>query len=336
MGFLTEKYSRIIKAPYYMYFKESLEIKAIVKGLQHLYNMIYDVLPREVEVEHRIKRSLRDQKAVVEEALRIAEKEKKLAVNVEVQETQALDIIRRIENEWKRVRDIISREKRMEVAKELRNIDQTFRYMLEQAMKEAEGEDKAVYNDIMNLLRAGEKGDRNMMQQMKTYFKKLKPSQLTRWAGKFEARGVRRYAKELEGERGEADRIINELDELLSGKGIKNGEDKDTFVRKNFDIIVKRLHDLIVALRISVTEEFKKAYQVTKRDIMLCFVLLNQLDDMKDSIKKWVREKKEPAAPEKEIYDKILKAEEKVAKHARVIAQGLRIIFHKEQSLERF
>lgn len=333
-GWITEKYSRIIKAPTYMYMKEASEIRKVVRSLRQIYYYIYVKLPEEVEIDHKIRESLKDQRRVVKLAITASDKDANFAINIQVQEDAVLDIIKKIEDRWAKIGEIIKKEdseKHAEIVKKLRAADLTFRKILINVMKEIEREDHDMYKDIMQIIKGAEKDDETVMVDLKTRFKNMDPSQLGRWAAKMEVKGVKKYINGIKKDKAEIDKLVKELGKLLKGKGKKKAS-----VIENFDVIVTKLNVLIRAAEKDISQMFKKSYLAIKRDLMLNFVLLGQLDDLKEKIEVWVATKQEPSAPEKKIYKDILKAEEKVGEHARVIAQGFRILFHKEKALENF
>lgn len=337
MGYLTEKYTRVIRAPYYMYFKESLEIKKVVRDLRELYVIIYRTLPQKIEVEHKIRESLKLQRKALTIARETLKKDTKMAINITVQEEGVLDIIERIEDAWKKVRKTISKEKNKRIAAELEKLNGQFIALIKKTIQEAEREDKGAYNDVMNIIRAAEKTDKTFMANMKTYFKKMDISRLERWAGKFEALGVRKYINEIKSDEARIKKLIKELDEDLKIiKGKKKQKGGALKAEKDFEYIVKKLRVLLKEMEGHIAKEFLNAYKVLKRDLTLIFVLLNQLDDLKQKIEEWKESKKEPIAPEQQIYKRILEIEASAAKHARVMAQGFRRLFHKEKALERF
>ncbi len=336
-GFITEKYSRIIQAPAYMCFRERLDFNKIIKNLIKLYKDIYVRLPADVIENHKIKKSLDEQRDAMGHAHDALEGEFDLGVRVELGEQKALEIIKKVEGAWKKIKDVIPRAKMQEVQKRLRQIDREFTGIMEEVMEKAEAEDRDAYGDVMKIINASEKTEATVMTDLKIKFSQMKASQLAKWAGKREVSGLKRHIKSLEKDDADIEAKMAELEKLIKGKGKGNNQtERDTWVRKNFDQIAAALHNLVIALKKDISETFLKAYKATKRDLMLMFVLLGLLEEFKDDIREWLTKKLEPQEPEEDIEEDIDKVEIMMGKHARVLAQGLRIIFHKEKSLEHF
>jgi len=339
MGYLTEKYSRIIKAPYYLYFKEAIEIRKLVLGVRRLYTAIYLELPKKVEKEHKIREALNLlHKEICKTAKDSMKVDKKISINIIVQEDKALDIIQRIEDTWEKIIKDIRRTKRKEIRNELKSINDQFVFLIRNTMLEAEKKDKGAYNDVMNIIKASEKGDKTFMANMKTMFKTMDPSRLGRWAEKMEAKGVRNYIVALGGDSKKIRALVTELNadlRVIEGRKVRKKEDKLKRER-DFHDVVKKLGVLLKGMKGHIANEFLEAYKVLKRDFTLIFILLNQLDYLRNYLIERVKMKELPARPVQENLEIMQEIEGEAAKHARTIAQGLRIVFHREKKLARF
>src|SRR3989338_1036677 len=214
----------IIKAPFYLYLKERFEIRKVVRSLRMMYDIIYNRLPKEVEVDHRIRKSLADQKKVVHLALSGLNADYKMVVNLQIGEDKALQIIKKIEETLQNIKKDIEKDdkkKHDRIVGRLRGIDYQMKTIVVKVMEEAEKEDRELYNLIMNIIKAGEKMDDTLMQNLKTYFKKLDPSRLERFAEKWESRGVRKYINGLKWDEKRVRALIKELEEDLKVIGGK-------------------------------------------------------------------------------------------------------------------
>ncbi len=304
MGYLVEKYKRVIKWPYYLYLKESLEIKKVVFSIRQLYGYIYVKIPKEVEVDHKIRQSLKDQEKAVKTALDGLNADYKMVINLTIEENKALDVIEKIENEWLKMRKELKKEEHNEIVKELRKIDIEFEKMMHYTMQEAEKEDKGAYNDILAIINAA-KDEKTFMEKVKTYLKKVDISRLERWAGKFESRAVRKYLNSLESDEKKVKELIGAIESDLNAmnkrkKSKKRKKDLPEYNEaEHLLFTIKKLQDLLKSMWKHIAKEFYEAYKVIRRDLVLILILLRQLSDMQEEIKKWVEEKKEPSAPEK-------------------------------------
>ena len=278
---------------------------------------------------------------MVKAALSGLKTEYKMVINIEVEEDIALDIIRNVEDKWKRIEGMIkkeSKEKHERIARTLKEIDDMMDKMIIRSMAMSIKRERALYGDIMNIIRAAEETNRtsDFMKALKTYFKKLDISRLERWAGKLEMLGIKKYLNSLKKDKKDVETKVSRLGKdlgLLDRKAKKKGAGVTIKAEKDFEEVVKKLKLLIQQMEGDISKLFFNAYKAIRRGFMLIFVLLNDLDELRRYVKRWEAIKAEPVDPEEKILKDISKAEENISKNAHVIAQGLRVLYHKANAI---
>src|SRR3989338_917476 len=139
-GWLTKKFSTILKGPYMLYWKERSEGRKIVKMAIILRRRVLESIPEKVRKKHNIDQALKDQDKVEKEAETINDKGFRLGFNVQLNEERAFGILQKIEQAF-----MNARKKHKSLGKELNQIEAEFQREFERALQEAENETKEVY-----------------------------------------------------------------------------------------------------------------------------------------------------------------------------------------------
>ncbi len=315
-GWLTRKFSTILRGPYFLYWKEKHEGRKAVLLTLHLKRYILETIPEEVMKKHNVEKALRYQDKVEKEADKVVDKGFRLAFNVQLDEEKALALIGEIEEAWAK-----ARKKHPNLGAAFNEVQAEFDRELAKTLQECENETKEIYwHELEPVIKVAEKsGDKTaIMAKVAQMFKtKEDVSRFASIAFAWEARSLRRNVINLEKDETQIENVLSRLDK----KDVKP------------ERIVIALRAIVKRVTEHAKNEFRNAYIAWKRDFLLNLVLLRLLDLDEENIQKFMQKRVMPKAPEIENIKDIEIIKKTLANNCHVLAQGYRRLIGKLRQL---
>ncbi|MBU1005342.1 MAG: hypothetical protein KKC54_04655 [Nanoarchaeota archaeon] len=317
-GWLTRKFSTILKGPYWLYWKERSEGRNAVILLIHLRRFVLENIPKDVEQRHNIDKALKEQDRVEEDAKKIVDKGFRLGFNVELNQEIALGIIRKIEKAFETARA----RNHGKLDAKLARIEAEFQQGLLKVLGEGEKEDREIYFKYLEpAIKIAEKsGDhKTLMADVAQLFKtKEDISRLAVMAFRWEARGVRKSVVSLEKDE-------RKIEGLLSKAGSK---------KININKLAANLREAVKIITVHLRNEFRTSFVMWKRDFILTLVMLRLMDLEEAKMEDFVKRHLMPRAPELKNISDIESIKKRLAEDLHVLAQGFRRLIGEERELE--
>lgn len=316
MGYYTQYFSTIFKGNLATSLKERFELRRAVNNLRRADNILYRKLPAEVEAQHKVTYSLKEEDKLIDELKKSSDNSHMLIFNLDTQEVTFLQTVGKILKELEDFSRSVGKNR------ELAKLEREFAAVIFKAHKDGEAKERAILKDVMLIINKGEKEDKELMQAIRLVMQKeTSQTILQKFAMRMEVRNVRKYLSGLKTIPGKIRKIRVELTQ--KGKGAE--------VEKKLG----RLHLIIQEIKDYCYEAFHDFFILQKRTTILTLKVLLDLDNLKIYNEKWVKAHDMPHAPALEKNRKIDEVSRTIAKKFHSIAQAFRIIIKQTQDLEK-
>src|SRR3989344_1414915 len=318
MGYYTTKFSTIFKGPVMMALKERRKSRIVIRTLHRLYKQITKILPKEIEVQHRVTHALKDIRIVLKEMEKAEKGEKAIPLDVMMQEDNLMDaVIKYIDTvviTLERLEKEAKRDPNLE--KQLREVETFFKWRLSKVLDEGGKLEHELYKEVLNIIGAVEHKDLTFYQKLTKTFKSKEVGQLQLMRLRMDESVLR---KDIIFEKKSEKQIIRDLNDLsqdIIGKKKMRGDIEKHIqqLKAHIEQNGKALHDAIMY-----------AFYVLKRDFLLTYLSLWFIFELRTDLVKWARANLIPRAPALEFISKLKFIYKEMAEDLHTIAQGFRI-----------
>ena len=311
-GWLTSWYEKIIKIPFFLRREMRHRESIIMHTVPYMKTYIYDRIPHEVLIEHRVSLAMKDQMTVDKYAKKAERAESELGFDEEVLETRSLQEITEIEKR------LISHERQH---RESIGYEAQFGKKILQILEIENAEERKIYFKYLEpIIKVAEKkGDyKTLMEEIRL----LGPTQTSTMAA-----------------------IALRLDIRAAGLGMKRLKtDKKRIeaalytydrVKENKELAARHLKAALAETEKDLETELHSDSLILKRDFLLTLLTLKYIDDDETIMERYYHDHVMPKLPEQARITDFEKLKEKFVHDMHVLAQGMRRIFAQEKEAEQ-
>jgi len=310
MGFWAEYYSTLLKGVTATTWKEKIEARKLVKGLNKEDHQLFVTIRREVE-EHKVTRALGDMEKFVPRIAHTADVAERLIFNAITQDRQ---IIKAENDILQALRELSEKVRNNPNNQVLRKVERELAISVYQGCKEADSEDREEYKIVLEILNESGKHHKFWMRKIRLAFQNEQNQNiLARWVIRSEIVDETRNIKKLQ-------RVAIDIRDLTK----KVEAQKDS--KHQTDLLEKSLIRDYEEVRVAVQKAFKDSYLIKKRVLLMFLKILFDLHTLRQLIENWVSVHNLPEQSGKRLIEEVMGIEDKIAKHFKPLAQGFRII----------
>ncbi|MBI2139796.1 hypothetical protein HYU14_02640 [Candidatus Woesearchaeota archaeon] len=323
MGWVKNYYIMVFhKTGGILAFKKRMEIRRGIKNVNRLKREVVVRIPHDVLDEHDIEAASKDQGNAEDYAEIVGENVVKLGFNTQIEMSEGLDYLHKIETDISDAR----RNHPGKFTKEIKELGRKFQLSMEEQTDEVEKQERGLYLGelaaIIGYAGKGAASDPNLMAKVAQFMKeKEQVSNLGRLGGRLTIQAIKSGVIAL---KAKEKKINGELRKL-----VQKGTEKD------HGQAIKELGRLFKDIEANMKKAFEGAYYLLRRDFLLCLTDLNLLNDEEKQMQQYVIQHYMPKALEDSHKEKIEELKERLQKKLQVLAQGFRRIIASEEKLEK-
>jgi len=337
MGYLTKKYSTLLRGPWFTYMKERRLAGKMTRHMRRIHQSIFTKIPEDVK-KHKVTKVLNEIKRLVEggklffifpkEGLldKTGKEEYKFIFDEMYSEEAVLKRIIQIEKMIEELRAKARAEHKKDIEELEKKVDNIIAVHLLNAGGKLKKYDKAEYKDDMNIIKAAKTIDKEtFMNQLKVLFKDIDVSKLRRFPIRKNVRVFRRDTSKLKIDEKNIKTVIKEIETMLKGKKVKDSPKE----------IIKKIEQFAKQIENDLIEGFYEAYKGMKRVFNLIYLLIGYEDVLSLQLEGWEKQKLLPSSPVQKNIKELQDVKARRVNEMHIIAQALRRIYQEERKVER-
>lgn len=310
-GFLTRWFSKVIKIPWFLRRQMRRRGRKIMHTLPFMKQYIYDKIPEEVLVKHRVTKVMKDQVKVGKKAKKAESAEFDLGFDDEILQTLTLKEIKELEER------VLNHERQHGST----GYEEQLGTKILEIMGIARQEDKDDYFKYLEpIIKVAEKkGDtKTLMAQLRL----LGPNQTNLFSAialRLDIRAAGRGVSKLRADKKAIQKSLYEWDAAKGDKRKQTLHLRNAYLQAEIDAQAALHNDALVA----------------KRDFLLTLLTLKYIDDDEGFMTDYYEKHVMPKIPETERITDFEELKHKFAEDMHVLAQGMRRIFSMEQEISK-
>ena len=310
-GFLTRWFSKLIKLPFFLRIQMRRRGSKIRHALGFMKEYIYNKIPDEVLIKHRVTKAGRDQVKVGKKAKKAEKAEYVLGFDDEILQTLTLKEIGKIEDK------VLAHERQHGPT----GYEEQLGSKILDVMGIARQEDRSDYFTYLEpVIKVAERtGDHKaLMEEIRL----LGPNQTNLFSAialRLDIRAAGRGLSKLRADKRMIQRALAQWDAARGDKSKQSKHIGNAFAQTEIDAQAALHNDALVA----------------KRDFLLALLTLKFINDDEGSMVRYYKKHVMPYVPEHERIEDFEELKHKFAEDMHVLAQGMRRIFSLEQDISK-
>src|SRR3989338_6351880 len=214
MGYYAEYFSTIVKGPWALAIKERWDSKRVIRYSAQADKLIYETLPKKVEIEHKVSSALVDSNKALDAINEVVKYGLHLAFNASFEEEIIFRSIKHLIENMEKFHEVMTklrghstigteiRDQNMvvQMEHELEKLSQKFAVIIMTQVKKAERMEREEMKDVMTLIQQSHTMDaETFMTAVRNRFKSIKnQTRLASMAFRFDIRHEKRLISALE------------------------------------------------------------------------------------------------------------------------------------------
>ena len=316
VGYLTKKFSTLLKGLGATSWKEKREARKLIMGLKREDHELYVEIRNKVK-EHHVTSALGELDALIKKIRKSAEYAEKLIFNVLTTDEKILEAEKNI---LESLKELSTKTGNNPVLKKL---VRELALSIYEGTKLGEAEEREEYRQVLLILESAHTHHKAFMEAIRLRFQKEEAQTIfavpaVRMEISREIRDIKILKK-----------IASDLKVLIGkiGRGTTAGEGEER--------VRKLLEDDYELIRGSLKDAFYESFLIKKRDLTIVLKILFNLENLRQFLINWAEENNLPRSNVKNLELKIENLEEVIAKDFQPIAQGFRRVIAEVQEMEK-